>query len=403
MIDTSYEDRPDHVRADRDTNADLDGGTVVRALHAANNLVVITDPRQDDNPIVWVNDYFCDFTGYSRAEVIGRNCRFLQGDDRDQPERDELREAVVEERKTHVLLRNYRKDGSLFYNDLYVSPVRGDGGEVTYFIGVQNDATARVEAQRRASEHEREVHETAENERERFGMDLHDGLGQTLAGSTMLAHALSHDLRRFGGPGGVLDTYPEALRDRVRKLAEHAATLQAHIERTVVEARGMAQGLNPIDASPQGLGDALRQLGASVGVAGGEGGPEIKVVADEVAFPDRRQARHLYRIAQEALSNAVRHAEATRIGITLHRVPQGVLLEVSDDGRGVDGREALSVDPEASGSHRRGRGLPSIRYRSDLIGARTSIGPRQGGGTVVRTLVPNAAIDVPQHRRLSES
>ena len=381
-------------RPDRDRNADLDGATIMRALHAANNLVVITDARREDNPIVWVNDHFCRFTGYDRHEVIGRNCRFLQGDDRDQPERDELREAIGAGLRTHVLFRNYRKDGSLFYNDLYVSPVHDDDGEVRYFIGVQNDASARVVAQRQAAEHEREVHETAENERERFGMDLHDGLGQTLAGAAMLSHALVSDLRSFGQPDGAL---PDSTLDRIRAIADHAETLRHHIEDTVGEARSMAYGLNPIDASPRGLGDALRRLAETVRRSGSGQGPAVHVRTEDIEFADRRQARHLYRIAQEALSNALRHADAGTIRVTLHRIPRGVSLEIADDGVGIDLSSMARDDQVPSG-----RGLPSIRYRADLIGAQVEIRPASSGGTVVRVVVPDETDDAPQHRRLTE-
>jgi PAS domain S-box-containing protein len=157
---------------------------ISRALHEAQSLVVLTDPRQHDNPIVWVNTPFCRFTGYSREEVIGQNCRFLQGDDLAQPQRTQLREHIARGEPANVVLRNYRKDGTLFYNELYVSPVHEEGA-VIYFIGVQNDVTMREEARFVAAEREREraLMEAVEEERERLGMDLHDGLGQILAGT----------------------------------------------------------------------------------------------------------------------------------------------------------------------------------------------------------------------------
>ena len=374
-------------RSDRGRNADLDSDTVARALHAANNLVVITDQTHPDNPIVWVNDYFCEFTGYSREEVLGRNCRFLQGDDRDQEERYELRQAVDTVRKTHVLLRNYKKNGDLFYNDLYVSPVKDNDGDVRYFIGVQNDVSARVVAQQRAVEQEREIHETAENERERFGMDLHDGLGQTLAGATMLSHALMQDLRAFSRPDGPLATHlSDDLVKRIETIAAHAETLHNHIEETVGEARSMAYGLNPVDASPRGLGDALRRLAERVGQSNRGEGVWISVNAEDIGFPDRRQARHLFRITQEALSNAVRHAQADTIRITLHQTPQSVLLEVYDNGVGFDpGALGDSEVTEAGG-----RGLASMRHRATLINGSLQIRRADSGGTLVRVRIPRS-------------
>ena len=112
-----------------------------RAVAASSNGIVITDPGLPDNPIVYVNPAFEKTTGYSMEEVIGHNCRFLQGGDRDQPALEELRSAIREGRECRVVLRNYRKDGSLFWNELYISPVYDEEGHLTNFVGVQNDVT----------------------------------------------------------------------------------------------------------------------------------------------------------------------------------------------------------------------------------------------------------------------
>jgi PAS domain S-box-containing protein len=123
-----------------------------RAVAASSNGIVITDPKVPDNPIVFVNPAFEEISGYPADEVLGYNCRFLQADDRDQPALDELREALTEERECRVVLKNYRKDGTPFWNELYVSPVHDEEGQLTNFIGVQNDIT-----QRRRIEDERDL------------------------------------------------------------------------------------------------------------------------------------------------------------------------------------------------------------------------------------------------------
>src|SRR3712207_774753 len=98
-------------------------------MTASTNSIVITDPNQPDAPIVYANPAFERTTGYTAEEALGRNCRFLQGEDRDQPTLGELRAAVSEGRHCTVVLRNYRKDGTLFWNELSVYPVRdGEGG-----------------------------------------------------------------------------------------------------------------------------------------------------------------------------------------------------------------------------------------------------------------------------------
>src|ERR687897_558240 len=114
-----------------------------RAVAASSNGIVITDPKLPDDPIVYVNPAFERISGYPVDEVLGHNCRFLQRDDRAQPALDELRSALREERESRVVLKNYRKDGTPFWNELYVSPVHDEQGRLSNFVGVQNDITER--------------------------------------------------------------------------------------------------------------------------------------------------------------------------------------------------------------------------------------------------------------------
>ncbi|MET1057087.1 MAG: PAS domain-containing protein [Pedobacter sp.] len=117
------------------------------ALDASISGIIITDNLQQDNPIVYCNKAFELITGYSRAQIIGHNCRFLQGDDRAQIERDVLKRAVRDGKECKVEIRNYRKNGELFWNELYMSPIKDATGSVTHFIGVQNDVTLRKKAE----------------------------------------------------------------------------------------------------------------------------------------------------------------------------------------------------------------------------------------------------------------
>jgi diguanylate cyclase (GGDEF)-like protein/PAS domain S-box-containing protein len=120
-----------------------------RAVEATRTGVLITDPSQPDNPIVYANPAFERITGYSAEEVLGRNCRFLQGHDRDQPALEEVRSAIREGRDCRVSVRNYRKDGTLFWQELSISPVRDEGGRITHFVGIQEDVTERKLAEER--------------------------------------------------------------------------------------------------------------------------------------------------------------------------------------------------------------------------------------------------------------
>lgn len=112
-----------------------------RAIESSVNAIVITDNLTTDQPIVYVNPAFERITGYKREEVLGRNCRFLQGHDTEQLELDYIRRALSEDKEGSALLRNYRKDGSLFWNDLKLAPVVNDRGKVSHFIGILNDVT----------------------------------------------------------------------------------------------------------------------------------------------------------------------------------------------------------------------------------------------------------------------
>ncbi|MFN3407922.1 MAG: response regulator [Limisphaerales bacterium] len=118
-----------------------------RAINSATNGIVITDPAQPDNPVIYANPAAARITGYSVEEMLGRNCRFLQGTERDQPQIAELRAAIREGRSCHVVLRNRRKDGSLFWNELTVSPVRDEHGRLVNFIGITEDVTQRKQAE----------------------------------------------------------------------------------------------------------------------------------------------------------------------------------------------------------------------------------------------------------------
>ncbi len=125
-----------------------------RAVKASDFGFTIVDARLANQPIVYCNPAFEKITGYSFREVVGRNCRFLQREGQDEAAKQELREAVRAGRPCQVLLRNYRKDGALFWNELTVSPVRDANDIITHFIGLQSDVTARVEGEARKREME---------------------------------------------------------------------------------------------------------------------------------------------------------------------------------------------------------------------------------------------------------
>ncbi|HEY6881891.1 MAG TPA: PAS domain S-box protein, partial [Polyangiales bacterium] len=132
----------------RDVTAQVEQEQILRlsqrALGSVSDGVLITDPTRPDNPIVYCNAAFERISGYREQELLGRSCRILQGNDRDQPELEILRVAMREGRACHVVLRNYRKDGELFLNSLRVTPVRDAQGKITHYVGSVEDITERV-------------------------------------------------------------------------------------------------------------------------------------------------------------------------------------------------------------------------------------------------------------------
>ena len=118
-----------------------------RALDVAAEGITIADARLPGRPLIYANDGFERLTGYPVGEVLGRNCRFLQGPDSDPTAVAEIRAAIAEQRECIVEILNYRRDGSSFWNRLSITPVRDDAGVVTHYIGIQSDVTARREAE----------------------------------------------------------------------------------------------------------------------------------------------------------------------------------------------------------------------------------------------------------------
>lgn len=119
-----------------------------KILDSCVNGVTLADPDLPDMPIVYANQAFEKITGYRQDEVVGQNCRFLQGDDREQEARFNLRAAIDNCQPIEVTLKNYKKNGELFYNHLALTPLFDQNGKLIYYLGVQYDVTRQVEAEK---------------------------------------------------------------------------------------------------------------------------------------------------------------------------------------------------------------------------------------------------------------
>ena len=175
-----------------------------RAIAASSNGIVITDATQSNNPMIYVNPSFERITGYSAAEVIGRDCRFLQGGDRNQIGLLDLRKAIEEQRECHSVLLNYRKDGTQFWNDLYIAPVFNDHGELTNYIGIQTDITDQVKSNQKLLASEERLRTVLTSIKE--GITFSDDSGyfsifntgmENLTGYTSVEANASHDFTTF--------------------------------------------------------------------------------------------------------------------------------------------------------------------------------------------------------------
>lgn len=131
-------------------------------IEASNDGIVVAEQEGDDNILIYANPAFQRLTGYDTDDILYQDCRFLQANDRDQPGLAAIREAIRSNTPCRQIIRNYRKDGSAFWNELSITPVFNEGDQLTYFIGIQKDVTPEVEAQQRVRDLEAEVQQLRE-------------------------------------------------------------------------------------------------------------------------------------------------------------------------------------------------------------------------------------------------
>jgi len=220
--------------------------------------------------------------------------------------------------------------------------------------------TAQLQEETRQRRHlEQQILEITEREQRRISQDLHDSVGQRLAGAKFLTSSLGRRLARAKSPG-----------------ASTAVRIRRELDTAIEEVRAIARGLHPVRHDPEGLVAALFDLTNST----------TRLFHVRCRFecprtilvPDQAVAMHLYHVAQEAVSNAVRHAKAKQIVISLRKVDAGIELQVRDNGRGL---------PSPS-RRRKGMGLEIMKHRASVIGASITISRARNGGTILNCLLP---------------
>ncbi len=298
------------------------------AIRSAQMAMVVTDPNLPDNPIVFVNDAFLRMTGYDRAEVLGRNCRFLQGPDTAKVSLKCLSDGLRKRRPVSVDLLNYRKDGQPFWNGLHISPVFGEDGRLDYFFGAQLDITPRM-----ARQQEDKLWEAAQFQR---NADLQKALDTHKLLLREVDHRMKNSLQMVSAT-----LMLQALSIPDPKVQQ---TLREMLER--VDAVGLAHKrlYEKGQADRFDLADFLRELASDVVAASGCANIALDLRLQPVAI-GAEAAAALALVLNEALTNAVKHGfKAGRmgtLGVTLDVVDEVVSIGIADDGPGLpaDGPE----------------------------------------------------------------
>lgn len=304
------------------------GDPFAAAVRATRMPMVITDPSQPDNPIIFCNEAFQSLTGYSREEIIGSNCRFLQGPDTDPAAVEKLHTAIEAGEDVDVELLNYRKDGSTFWNALYLSPVRGEAGHIQFFFASQLDVTERV----RKTSQIVEQKATVEREVEKRTADLQ----AALEAKTLLLHEVDHRVKNN------LTMIGSLLRLQARTIddAEITAKLEAILERIDALATVHRRLYQSDDVTRFNLGAFTENLVADVVGASGRSSIEIHGRTEMLEIPSANAAA-IGLVLNEILTNAIKHGFAQGrpgvLEVNVHAEGGRAKIVIADDGPGLGG------------------------------------------------------------------
>ena len=292
-----------------------------------------------------VNDAFVRHSGYSRDELLTLGIKDFDAVESAQEVRAHI-ERVRRGGNDLFETRHRTKTGETRPVEVNAAYWPSAGGRIFAFI---RDITERKDLQA-------QILKVSTAEQERIGREIHDGIGQQLTALGMLATSLQRRLEH----------------DKRTSEARAANELVQHLQETLRDTRTLASGLSPIQIGPEGLPDALSLLVERTQASSG-----IDCRFDwtgSVSAIDETAAVHLYRIVQEAIHNATKHAQASHMDVALRSTDHAIVLSVHDDGVGIEPQDA------AQG----GLGMHIMEYRARLIGASLTVSPDADGGTVVR-------------------
>ena len=304
------------------------GDPFAAAFRATAMPMLITGAHRDDNPILFVNEAFSRLTGYAREEVVGRNCRFLQGPDTDPRTVQEIREKVAAGEPVEVEILNYRKDGSAFWNALVISPVRDEAGELLYFFASQYDVSEKKEAEFELTRAQTLLAEQVA----RRTRDLQAALDQ----KTALLHEVDHRVKNS------LQVISSLVLLKARRLQEPTAQRVLHNLAERISALATVHRLlySVGDVSRFDLREFLADLSDDLHVLMPPNQVEIELRAEPVGV-SAAKAAPLALLMNELIGNSLKHAYPDhRRGHLLIAVtkPNGDLcIVVQDNGVGMDG------------------------------------------------------------------
>lgn len=307
------------------------GDPFAAAIRATRMSMIITDPRQPDNPIVFANDAFLKLIGYERHEVMGRNCRFLQGPQTDASSVDRIRAAIEEGTDVSIDILNYRKDGSTFWNALYISPVFNDKGELQFFFASQlNVSDRKRSADRIAADKDRFEKAVKERTAE---------LEAALEAKTTLLHEVDHRVKNnLQMISSLIIMQRRTIKDEATR--KSLTTMLERIEALSTVHRRLYQSK---DVSRFDVADFARDLVTDLLAASGRAEIEPALELEPIIIPAEK-ATPVALMVNELVTNALKHAfkagpdgtTAGRIGIKMNQPDGHFNIEVSDNGVGMD-------------------------------------------------------------------